>query len=249
VLQAFGDGTLFGETYGEGPVRIVWLHGWGRRGQDFSAAASALASDGVASVALDLPGFGASAPPRDAGGARHYVDLITPTMCDLAERPVVLVGHSFGGSVATVLAARHPDLVRALVLTGPPLVRPTSSGRRSLRFRALRWGFARGLVPEVRMERARQRYGSRDYRAATGVMRAVLVASVNERYDDELARISAPVTFLWGELDTEVPPSIALEAQSMLHVPSTMRVLAGVGHLVPTEAPGDLAAAVREVLE
>jgi len=28
VLRAYGDGNIFGEPYGQGPVRIVWLHGW-----------------------------------------------------------------------------------------------------------------------------------------------------------------------------------------------------------------------------
>ena len=60
VLRAYGDGTLFGEPYGEGPVRVVFLHGWARRGADFAACATELAGRGVASVTLDLPGFGSS---------------------------------------------------------------------------------------------------------------------------------------------------------------------------------------------
>jgi lipase len=36
-----------------------------------------------------------------------------------AERPVVVVGHSFGGAVALNLAAARPDLVAALVLLDP----------------------------------------------------------------------------------------------------------------------------------
>ena len=43
-----------------------------------------------------------------------------------------------------------------------------------------------GLVSEQRLDRARNRFGSADYRAAEGVMRSVLVEAVGESYEAEL---------------------------------------------------------------
>ncbi len=241
VLRAYGDGTIFGEPYGRGEVRVIWLHGWARRGKDFSAAATELARRGVASVALDLPGFGASPVPAEAGGARHYAELVLPALEEIGAGPFVLVGHSFGGTVACVVAARHPELVRALVLTGAPLLRRPSTRRSPASYRTLRWLHARGLVSAARMEAARQRYGSRDYRNAEGVMRDVLVASVNESYEDELGRLEVPVTLLWGEDDREVPLDVATRASALLGVTHTLQSSHGVGHLLPSEAPEELA--------
>ncbi len=248
MLRAYGDGNLFGEPYGEGPVRVVWLHGWGRRGQDFAAAASELAESGVASVALDLPGFGSSPLPGAAGGARLYAQLLAPALSQLAEQPLVLVGHSFGGRIAVVLGADHPELVRALVLTGSPLLRRQGASRSPWRYRSVRWLHAHGVVSERQMEAARQRYGSADYRNASGLLRDVLVASVNESYEDELARLRVPVTMVWGEGDVDVPVDVATRVGAMLKDPPTLRVLKGIGHLVPVEAPADLVASVREAL-
>ena len=247
MLRSLGP-DLFGETHGEGPVRVVWLHGWARRGDDFAPAAEELARRGVASVAVDLPGFGASAAPARAGGARAYAELVVPSLETLVEGPVVLVGHSFGGTVATVIAANRPDLVRALVLVGAPVLRRATGSRSPLGYRLVRWARRRGLTSEARLERARQRYGSTDYKRASGVMRDVLVASVNESYEDELARISVPVTFLWGEGDIEVPVDVAVRAAERVGSDARLEVLAGVGHLVPTEAPGALAQAVEGAL-
>lgn len=248
MLRAYGDGTLFGEPYGDGPVRVVWLHGWGRSSRDFASSASHLARSGVASVALDLPGFGSSPPPTDPGGSRMYADLVAPVLAEIASDPVVLVGHSFGGRVATVIAARHPELVGALVLTGTPLVRRRVCVRAPWRFRLIRWLGARGLVSEERLEHARQRHGSEDYRRANGVMRDVLVASVNEGYEDELRAITVPVTMVWGEGDADVPVEVAHHASHLVRTACRVREVAGVGHLLPTEAPEELAASVLEAL-
>jgi pimeloyl-ACP methyl ester carboxylesterase len=247
VLRAYGDGTLFGEPFGEGPVRVIWLHGWGRRGQDFAAAAHELAAKGVASVALDLPGFGASPAPSVAGGARMYAELLLPALRGIGEGPFVLVGHSFGGTVACVVAANHPELVRALVLTGAPLLRSPSTKSSPPVYRVLRWLHARRIISDEKMEAARQKYGSRDYRNANGVMRDVLVVSVNESYEDELSRLEVPVTLLWGEEDPEVPLDVATRASARLTTTHTLRSIHGVGHLVPTDAPDELAAVVAEL--
>jgi len=248
VLRAYRDGTIFGELYGEGPVRVLWLHGWQRRGADFAGAAQALARAGVGSLALDLPGFGSSPLPTVAGGAREYASALAPVLREVAAEPLILVGHSFGGSIATVLAAEHPELVRAVVLSGAPLLRERSTTGPPWRYRAIRWLRARSLVSEERLEAARQRYGSRDYRHAEGRLRDVLVATVNESYEDEISRLRVPVVMVWGEHDTEAPLGVAERAATQMTCPHSMRVVAGVGHMVPLDAPGELVAAVQGLL-
>jgi pimeloyl-ACP methyl ester carboxylesterase len=229
---------------------VVFLHGWARRGQDFAVCARELAALGVSSVALDLPGFGSSPPPTVAGGARHYAGLVAPVLAQISAEPVVLVGHSYGGTIATVLAADDPHLVSGLVLTGAPVLRPsaTSRSRAPWRFRLTRSLHARGMISAQRMEAARQRYGSNDYRHASGLMRDVLVASVNESYEDELARVRVPVVMVWGELDRDVPEIIATQALALVAAPHGFRSVKGVGHLLPTEAPHELLASTLELL-
>jgi pimeloyl-ACP methyl ester carboxylesterase len=248
VLRSYADSRLFGEAYGPNEPRVVWLHGWARGAQDFMLAANALAERGIGSVALDLPGFGASPPPEVAGGARHYAELILPALQEIADGPLVFVGHSFGGTVAVVIASEHPELVSSLVLVGSPVVRQRGVSRAPVAFRAVRWLAARHLVSDARLERARQKYGSTDYRRAQGIMRDVLVASVNESYEPELARLEMPVTFVVGERDLEVPLAVATTAAGLVKGPTTLREVAGVGHLVPLEAPGELVDAVAKAL-
>jgi len=248
VLRAYDNGNLFGEPFGDGPVRVVCLHGWGRSGQDFAAVATILAGAHISSVALDLPGFGASPLPAKAGGARHYADLAAPAIKEMGNGPFVLVGHSFGGTVATVLAAREPLMVSAVVLTGAPILRRGASSTSPLGYRVMRSMHRRGIINDARMEAARQKYGSVDYRNAHGLLRDVLVASVNESYEEELATIHQPVALVWGENDREVPVDVAQRGAELLAGPHSVRVVAHVGHFVPTEAPDELVASVNEVL-
>ncbi len=246
MLKALGDGTLFGESFGEGPVRVIWLHGWARRGQDFTAAARLLAERGIASLAIDLPGFGASLAPAHAGGARYYADLVAPAILGAGDG-LVLVGHSLGGRVAVVLAARQPERYREVILVGAPLLRG-APGKSPWRYRLVRALARRRLLSPARLEAARQRYGSADYRNASGVVRDVLVTMVSESYEDELARLAVPVHLVWGANDTEVRVDVARRALSLIAAPTRLTVLEGVGHLVPTESPDALARAVLEAL-
>lgn len=249
VLSAFADGRLFGSVHhsGAGGIpSILALHGWGRRGADFDATL-----EGLDAVALDLPGFGATPAPTSAWGAAGYADAIAPILDELAT-PVVVVGHSFGGRVAVVLATTHPERVAALVLTGVPLVRPPAASpprKPAAAYRVARALHRRGLFPEPRMEALRQRYGSPDYRAATGVLRGVLVRVVNETYEDELGRLACPVQLVWGDDDAEVPLAVAEAAlASLADGLGTLTVVPGAGHFTPRTAPGELRAAVTRCL-
>lgn len=242
ALRSFLDGAIFAEVYGEGPPEVLALHGWGRRGSDFAAV-----FDGFSGIAPDLPGFGASPVPDEVIGADAYADIVTGILGTF-ERPPVLVGHSFGGRVAVCLAAKHPDLVGPLVLTGVPLIRLQTGQRPEIGYRLVRWLNRVGLMSDERLEREKRSRGSDDYRSATGIMRDILVKVVNESYEGQLSRITTPVHLLWGGNDTDVPLSVAEAAQAILEV-SSLDVLADVGHFVPLEAPDALRAAVEKAME
>jgi pimeloyl-ACP methyl ester carboxylesterase len=243
ALKSFASGDLFGEVLGPEPVRILALHGWGRRGSDFRSSL-----EGLPALAVDLPGFGASPPPTTPIGADGYAKLIEPVLADFGTGCIV-VGHSFGGRVGVVLAATHPDAVVGLVLTGVPLLAWRSPLKPSPRFRLARMAAALKLISPSRMEVARRRYGSADYAAASGVMRGVLVSAVSESYEGELSALRCPVHLLWGADDPEVPVVVAERAREIIGANlATLEVLEGVGHHVPIQAPARLRAAVEAML-
>jgi len=193
---------------GDSP-RVLALHGWGRDHRDWSGPLA-----GLDAVALDLPGFGATPPPPEPWGSSEYAAAIEPVLNELIA-PTVIVGHSFGGRVALQLVARAPEHVGALVLSGVPLGR-RAGGRPRLAFRLARALNRAGVVSDDRMEAARRKYGSDDYRRAEGVMRSVLVKAVAENYDDVLGRIDCPVELLWGSDDTAAPVAGARAAAAVL---------------------------------
>jgi pimeloyl-ACP methyl ester carboxylesterase len=241
VLKTFAGGRLFGARYGTGAPWVLALPGWERTHRDFEN----LLRDFDA-VALDLPGFGAAPAPAQAWTTAEYADHVAPVLDDMGPR-VVVVGHSFGGRVATHLAAAHADRIAALVLTGVPLIRADGGGtgrRAPLALRAAKALRRSGVVREEHVERLRQKHGSPDYRRATGVMRDVLVKAVNETYQDALAAFPGPIELIWGGDDDQAPVTVAEAARSHCAQPPNLVVLPGVGHFVPRDRPDALAAAL-----
>jgi pimeloyl-ACP methyl ester carboxylesterase len=232
------DGRLLGAAHGGGHPRVLALPGWMRTHRDFDDALA-----GLDAVALDLPGFGAAAPPPAPWSTEEYAQWVAPVLDEMSA-PVVVIGHSFGGRMAVQLALAERTRVGALVLTGVPLVpdphRPKP--RTPLAFRLGRALHRRGIFPEKRMQVLRQRHGSADYRAATGVMRDVLVKAVNEGYADVLSRLECPVSLVWGEDDDQTP--IAIAEAAMAVCPQATLTRCPGGHFLPLTAPDCIREAV-----
>lgn len=100
----------------DGPLVVV-VHGSMDRSSGMLRVARQL--DDVARVVrYDRRGYGRSAPhPGPFTMDGQVADLLQV----LADRPAVLVGHSYGGNVALALAARYPHLVRAVAVYESPL--------------------------------------------------------------------------------------------------------------------------------
>ena len=245
-LRAVAGGALMARFFGSGRPDILALHGWGRDGADFGAAL-----DSMTAMAPDLPGFGYSPAPDGVWGADGYARALAPALGEM-RTPVLVIGHSFGGRVAVCLAARRPDLVRGLILTGAPLLRAAPPRPPRLSHRLLRWANRRGLVSDARLEARRRRSGSPDYRAARGVMRQVLVKVVNESYEQHMDILSTPVELIWGADDREAPVGRARAVSERLEkagCPVDLRIIPGAGHDLPRSHPGALREAIARMRE
>jgi lipase len=95
-------------------LAIHGLTGYGGRWQHLAAGLPE-----ISIAAPDLLGHGASswaAPWTLDANVAAFTRLL-----DEADSPVLVVGHSFGGAIASALAAAHPDKVAALLLLDPAI--------------------------------------------------------------------------------------------------------------------------------
>ena len=97
---------------------MLLLHGFGADLNGWMFNQPAL-SDGRRVVALDLPGHGGSSRDVGAGDGEAFSRAVEGFLATLDLGRAHLVGHSMGGAIAALLAARRPDLVRTLTLIAP----------------------------------------------------------------------------------------------------------------------------------
>jgi len=118
------DGVGLGYVeVGAGTPAVLLVHGWCCDHRFWREQIDVLAR-GHRVVAVDLRGHGTSDKPHQTYTMEGFVDDLVWLAGELGlDRPVV-VGHSMGGTIATLLAARHPGLARALVLVDPAILVP-----------------------------------------------------------------------------------------------------------------------------
>jgi pimeloyl-ACP methyl ester carboxylesterase len=97
----------------------LYVHGLGGSATNWTDLGWLL-GDTLEGTAIDLPGFGRSAPPPDYRLDTHVRAVVAFLEHD-RRGPVHLFGNSLGGAVATRVAAERPDLVRTLTLISPAL--------------------------------------------------------------------------------------------------------------------------------
>jgi pimeloyl-ACP methyl ester carboxylesterase len=97
---------------------LILLHGNGSMVQDFETSGLIdMAAKSYRVIAFDRPGYGHSDRPRSVvWTANAQAALISEAMTQLGVSRAIVLGHSWGASVAVALALRHPDAVSALVL-------------------------------------------------------------------------------------------------------------------------------------
>jgi pimeloyl-ACP methyl ester carboxylesterase len=108
------SGPISALKFGDGPPRVVFLHGGGQNAHTWDTVIVGL---GEPALAVDLPGHGRSSWRDDSDyGPKLNAVAVEPVVRELAPDADLVVGMSLGGLTALQLAVAAPELVRKLVL-------------------------------------------------------------------------------------------------------------------------------------
>jgi pimeloyl-ACP methyl ester carboxylesterase len=175
-------------------------------------------------VVADRPGFAQSEPVAAVTDIAKQADALAPLLDGPDGQKVILIGQSYGGPIATVLAARHPEKVKALVLMsayfgerGPTIRRLDALGS------MLRPALPRDMQNAL-AEITGQPRQLPDVRAA-------------------LASITAPIVVLHGDKDTFITPAAAQRLATQAR--AQYMVAPGGDHFLNACCVNDVLAAVE----
>ncbi|MEV6398887.1 alpha/beta hydrolase [Streptomyces sp. NPDC051907] len=216
AVTAGGDQIRWVELPGQEPPR-VYIHGLGATSPAYFAevAVHPLLA-GRRSLLIDMLGHGISDRPTDFDYTlESHADALATALDAAGVDGAELIAHSMGGSVAIVLAARHPRLVSRLVLVDAnldPLPRtPGSSGSSGIgayteeEFLAGGWAEVRDRVGPHWWSTMRLAGREALHRSATHLIRGT-VPTMREL----LVELKIPRAFLLPGADGPLPGAAAL---------------------------------------
>ncbi len=242
---------------------VVLLHAWGLRSRMWNPLSARLRSNGMRTIAIDRRGHGASdvtAEGYDLATLTNDIDEVLDAI-DISD--VVLIGHSFGGLEAAVVASRNvASRVSSLVLSAPTtpcLVqrRDNPSGVPADLVDAGRqamtddlggwiatnttgfWGDRDGLHPVETAWTQQQIFAT-----PLHVLLATNDTMLNADIRDEVAQIDLPTLVMHGDADLSVPFEVSGRPTHELIPHSTLDLIRGAGHGMYSSHIGAYAAAI-----
>jgi len=261
------DARLATIDRGAGPT-VLLLHGQPGSGSSWDPVTDRLV-DRFRVLAPDRPGYGATV--GEARGIADNAELAADLLAGSGSGPATVVAHSWSGGVAVLLADRHPDLVRALVLVGAACTPDSLDGVDRLLARpvvgealTVAGLLALGeVLPKVRRLSSRVPASLRDQflatlpdqgvlggeRGALGRHRRTFVAeqrALMEELPDvhaALSRLDVPTAVVVGAWDVVVRPAAGRTLADAVRG-SELVEFARAGHFVARDSPDELAAVV-----
>lgn len=240
-VVAVGACRLRTATWGSGAVEIVLLHdGLGSISQWRETPAEIAAATGAAVMAYERAGHGASTPVPDGPWPVDWLHREAEVFGELLRKMDIvqplLVGHSDGGTIALLHAARGGACSGVVALAAHSWVEPRCS-QAIVGMRRVSDRIVTGLAPH--------------HDAPAKLFEAWSSAWVSDAFASWdvrplLASVSVPTLVVQGDQDEYATDAQLTETAAAIGANATVMRLAGAGHIVHHEQPAVVAALLAE---
>lgn len=247
-MHYLAEGPEQGET-------VVLVHGLGGRAEDWRLLAPFLANAGYRVYMPDLFGYGRSEWPRDFSySVEDEATAVTAFMDAMGLKQVNLGGWSMGGWIVQLVAARHPERIRTLMLfdSAGLYVKPVWDTSLFMPRTAAELNTLEVLLTPH--PKSIPGFVARDILRVSQqrewVMRRALdtMWTGKDTTDALLPQLKMPVLIAWGTEDHIMP----LEQGEKMHAlaqDSELSVFNGCGHLAPGQCAGEMGPVVVDFLK
>ena len=221
---------------------ILILHGWGSCAKNWDKVKELLENGGYKVFVPDLPGFGENPPLEKPWSVDDYVEWVK----DFCEKENLsrffLLGHSFGGSVATKFSIKYPEKVKKLILVDSAGVRKKRL-KKEIQKTVAHFLNNFSFLPFYKFFRKiayRTLFRTSDYLLTEGIMKRTYLNVIGEDISSIFTNISIPALLIWGEKDKVTPLKHAYYIKEKIPG-AKLEIIPGVKHNAHREAPEILA--------
>ncbi len=185
---------------------IYLLHGWAISAVNESKwqqLRTFLKKQGIDTIFLALPGL--SSPLDRPWTLQSYVEWLAEQLPK--EEKVVLLGHSFGGQLATRFAAQYPKRLSKLILIASAGIRDYSFfavAKRSVFYTLAKvGGFAKNnhTLKSLLYKLAREQ----DYNQADEIMKKTMASVLSDEVKKDIPNVTCETLLIWGKRDKSTP--------------------------------------------
>ena len=200
--------NLYYEKYGTKEQTIVILPGWGDTRKTFDYLINYL-KDYFTIYILDYPGFGNSTLPNKSLTIYDYADLIYEFINSLNITNPILIGHSFGGRIISLL--NNYDLkIKKLLLIDIAGIKPKFNLKlffKTKLYKLLK--LFKFIIPKPYKHKYLNylfsRFASSDYKELAKNMQETFQNIVKVDLTKEFSKIKLETLIIWGEYDNITP--------------------------------------------
>ena len=176
----------------ENQPTVLFLHGWGSHKNLMKQAFGKVLSE-YKHIYLDLPGFGQSPNDHTVLTTHDYAAIARLFLEALGIAPEIIVGHSFGGKVATLL---QPLCLVLVASAGVQVPKPLSVRAKIALTK---------LLKPVGGAWLRRLFASKDAAGMNEAMYATFKNVVNEDFEAHFDDVDGKALLFWGTNDTATP--------------------------------------------
>lgn len=207
MYYKYNNITIYYEKYGTKQKSILILPGWGNTSKTFYNIINHFKKD-YSIYIIDYPGFGKSPIPKKTLTIYHYADLIQNFMKENNINNPIIIAHSFGGRITTLLTGYYKLKIDKLILIDIASIKPQKTLKQKLKEKTYK--FLKKLTCLFKNKQNYQQkllniFGSSDYKDLPKTMHQTFKNIINEDLTNYLKQIEQETLIIWGEHDQDTP--------------------------------------------